>query len=369
MILSFLNTLFDGIHRHFGRLTQKHQTVGLDYYYDLELEELKEKAAAQDPQAQFVLGDNYDQGVYVAQDLKKARALYTDAAAKDQADAINNLGSIYQHGDGVERDSAKARSYYEQGVKLKNAVSQYNLARLLEAGEGGQKDTGKALRLMKQAVKSNFAEALVTLGYWYDTGICVSENPYKAVYWYRKAARAGSGKGYFNLGCAYAAGTGVLRSSKKAYREFYEGAVYGHPGSMFNVALYNELGEGTKTDLVAAWKWYHDAHRAGELEAQKKVTHVEAELSTYIDVAFMQKTLEDTARNKDSLVTCLIPIWDKYPEDYSEAKLARSFLWALLEEYSLQRKISFYRKDVDTRFPVSFLDAVANIHTTYIESV
>ena len=65
-------------------------------------------------------------------DYAKARDYYEQAAAKGNADALNNLGVLYHNGYGVERDYNKALEYYQKAVDAGSQKAVENLANLRE---------------------------------------------------------------------------------------------------------------------------------------------------------------------------------------------------------------------------------------------
>lgn len=67
------------------------------------------KAAEQgDPEAQFCLGDMYNNGYGVAKDERKAVALFRKSAEQRFAPSQINLGIMYSQGSGVEQDLIEA---------------------------------------------------------------------------------------------------------------------------------------------------------------------------------------------------------------------------------------------------------------------
>ena len=93
-----------------------------------EAERLFTEAAKQGlPDAQFNLGNMYENGQGVKQDYSKAREWYEKAAKQGHARAQNNLGFMYYHGQSVKQDYTKAKEWYEKAVKQEHATAQNNL--------------------------------------------------------------------------------------------------------------------------------------------------------------------------------------------------------------------------------------------------
>jgi hypothetical protein len=80
---------------------------GVNAYYDgnyaVALENLKPAADANDPVAQYFLGEMYLRGKGVEQDFQQAAAWYEKAATNGHADAQSAIGSLEMLGLGVPR--------------------------------------------------------------------------------------------------------------------------------------------------------------------------------------------------------------------------------------------------------------------------
>ena len=85
---------------------------GLNFFLNKDYanaEKFFRKAAQQgDPEAQFCLGDMYNNGYGVAKDELKAVALFRKSAEQRFAPSQINLGIMYSQGTGVEQDLIEA---------------------------------------------------------------------------------------------------------------------------------------------------------------------------------------------------------------------------------------------------------------------
>jgi uncharacterized protein len=85
---------------------------GLNFFLNKDYanaEKFFRKAAQQgDPEAQFCLGDMYNNGYGVAKDERKAVALFRKSAEQRFAPSQINLGIMYSQGTGVEQDLIEA---------------------------------------------------------------------------------------------------------------------------------------------------------------------------------------------------------------------------------------------------------------------
>ena len=87
-----------------GRVAPKNDAEALKWY---------RRAADQGfTEAQYTLGNVYEDGTGVMQDYAEAMRWYRMAAAQGHAGAQNNLGRLYADGLGVPRDRVKVLMWY-----------------------------------------------------------------------------------------------------------------------------------------------------------------------------------------------------------------------------------------------------------------
>ena len=93
------------------------------------LQNLQERAAQGDKDAQTALADTYHAGKIVPQDDQEAAHWYRLAAEQNQPMAQYQLGLLYEQGQGVPQDDAQAAKWYWQaaaqgGPEFANTQSQ-----------------------------------------------------------------------------------------------------------------------------------------------------------------------------------------------------------------------------------------------------
>lgn len=98
------------------------------------LEKLQGKAILGDHTAQFTLGQMYQEGVGVAQNIEEAINLYRLAAAQKDLRAQYTLGIMYLEGRDIEADPEVGLSWLNDAAFKGNEHAQYVLARLKEKG-------------------------------------------------------------------------------------------------------------------------------------------------------------------------------------------------------------------------------------------
>ncbi len=122
---------------------------------------LEKAAGAGDAEAIFELGQLYEKGIGVEQDVARAIELYEKAAAADFADAINDLGFLYfSGGTGVRKDMGKAIGFFRRAAELRQPEAMFNYAALIDDGEVAGKGPEDAAGYLYEALRSGNAEVL-----------------------------------------------------------------------------------------------------------------------------------------------------------------------------------------------------------------
>ncbi len=152
---------------------------------------LTEAAALGHPAAANQLGAMYQHGDVVAKDLKRAAALYAQAASADLALGQFNLGFLFHHGLGLDQDLVTAREWYQAAADQGEPTAQLNLGVMYARGEGGFKDRTRAHELWEAAAWAGEAMAAYNLGVAHAGGHDVGIDFGQAYYWFTIAGRLG----------------------------------------------------------------------------------------------------------------------------------------------------------------------------------
>lgn len=126
-----------------------------------------ERAAKKgDPHAMFALGECYQSGQGVPQDMKLAVEWTTKAADQNEVNALNRLGAFYANGipGVVPQDLAKAFSYFSTAKDLGYPDAYGNLG-VLFLHAPGMKDPKMAVEIFKQGIDKGDARSV----YYYAT--------------------------------------------------------------------------------------------------------------------------------------------------------------------------------------------------------
>ena len=110
-----------------------------------------------DPNAQFILGSLYAEGLKANPQL--AFKWFSAAAAQGHAKAMHNLAIAYLNGQGVAKNSVTAVRWLVKAANAGYRDSAFDLAVLYERGEGVPRDPTEALRWYNQAASLGNSEA------------------------------------------------------------------------------------------------------------------------------------------------------------------------------------------------------------------
>lgn len=97
-------------------------------------------AEPRDARSLYILGARYADGVGVARNAARARALWRQAAEQGDADAQTGLGWLLTLGEGGPRDPVGAIQWYQRAAVQGHAAGQLYLGLKLDDGEGIAKD-------------------------------------------------------------------------------------------------------------------------------------------------------------------------------------------------------------------------------------
>jgi len=213
------------------------------------------------PEAQWLIGYCYQEGLKFEKNINYAINLYEKAAAQGCAMAINSLGECYYYGKGVNKDKIKAISLYKKASALGNPIAQNNLAffynnhktlknkaiKLVnEFGKqdyrgqikfkeynhrlfNGTNDEIEDYKLIENAAEIGYADAQIFIGNCYYKGRCVFTNKKNSFKWYKKAAEQGNDIAQFYLGIFYYYGDKIPIDKVEAEKWFRKSSEHGNP--------------------------------------------------------------------------------------------------------------------------------------------
>ena len=165
-----------------------------------DLQQLEDKAAAGDPDAQTMLALAYHAGLLLKRDDAEARRLlhkaagsgsvaaeetlgifaatgvgmdkpapaealqwYAKAADDGSVDAATDIALMYANGNGVTKDVTQAVKWFRRAAEGGDASAQYDLALMYERGDGVRLDYREAIRWLTAAADQNLVPAMLDL--------------------------------------------------------------------------------------------------------------------------------------------------------------------------------------------------------------
>ncbi len=172
------------------------------------------------PKSAARLGNLYEFGQFVTQDLEKAKKLYEKALELREYRAAYRLGLMYSFGKAVKVDKEKAFYYFKlTAEKTQSASAFFNLGACYQNGDGIQKDITTAFEHFLKAANLGHSSAMFSVGYMLEIGSGVPVDMEKAISWLEKANNP---KSYTRLATFYEQGKGPIQKDLKKAEELFE---------------------------------------------------------------------------------------------------------------------------------------------------
>ena len=194
--------------------------------------------------AQDVLGNMYEDGDGVEEDIATALQLYRRSADQDCPSGLYDLGVLYLDGRGVEKDASRAFSLVKKAVDLGGLPDHvYMLSVLYHRGEGTDADEGRAMDLLERAAGLGSPEAKAGLGAILLSGDGLEKDPGRAFALLKEAAEDQQADAMCNLGLMYESGTHVGKDLGTAVSYYRQAADLGYAPAYFHLAVLAGQGE------------------------------------------------------------------------------------------------------------------------------
>lgn len=216
---------------------------------------LLSQAEAGEPSAMYALAAYEDQQ---DQNSWRARQWLLKAAAAGNVDAMEHLGELYERGQGVGQNLRRAKHWYREAIEAGSDSASMRFQELLTAE--------KILRLAKKAAVGD-ASAMFELGRRYSEGAGVIQDPEQGQHWYKEAAERGNTAAMFRLGVLYSNGLAPGADYRQARSWYEKAADKGYAKAAYNLGRLYEQGDGVPRDSGLARRWYEKAAVLGDPEA------------------------------------------------------------------------------------------------------
>ena len=204
------------------------------------IEALRQLVKEGDVGAETALGQRYEIGQGVRQDLRKAKNLYIKASEGGDPLAMFLLGQILEFDPSGSPDYKQAALYYTAAAELGHAEAQARLARFYEEGWGVPQSFETANKWYSLAtLQWNYSQRL-PLGPKYATGRNIANHSTYTIQRFQRAAQGGVAEAQFDLAYAYQTGNGVPTDRVKAKKWYRLAADQGHKRAMNALKRFNE---------------------------------------------------------------------------------------------------------------------------------
>jgi uncharacterized protein len=197
------------------------------------------------PEAQYVVGLCYENGLGVEMDKSAAEKWFLKSAQEGFAAAQYELSLLLQEKN--EDELAEAINWLRKSALQGFLLAQDLYSLYCDGGIGGMApDPAEAFHFCLLAAKGGYYPAARRVASMLEEGNGVAINLEQAFHWYHRAAELGDVDSAASVGRMYATGTGVEKNDAKALEWFQEGQKRGSPWALYwlsSVYRFGELGQ------------------------------------------------------------------------------------------------------------------------------
>jgi len=201
------------------------------------------------PEAQYVIGLCYANGLGVEADSSVAEKWFLKSAQEGFAASQYELSLLLQARD--EHDLTEAIAWLRKAALRGFSVAQFLYAQYCESGVGMVANPADAFHFCLMAAERGFYPAARKVASMLEQGIGVAIDLEKAFHWYHRAADLGDVDSAASVGRMYAAGIGVEKNEARALEWFREGQKRGSPWALLALSSayrFGELGQSVDRD-------------------------------------------------------------------------------------------------------------------------
>jgi len=347
---------------------------------------LLEQSAKQLPEAMFLLGECYANGIGCIRDSKKALICYLEAAKYDYVDAMlkaanwlqlgkggeKNLqlafsiylnsarkgndkamfevGLSYYLGKGTDVDKKKAAFWWAEAADHGNVFAAHNLGITYENGEGVEKNINSAIAYYYKAAERNHIPSMQRLYSYYHDNM----NDNESFIWAKKCADINNIWGYIKVGFAYEHGNGVKKNFKEAVKYYRLASDQGDSVGQFSLGRMYLNGFGTKRNIKEAKKLFEKSATQNNIEAQIALSTPTLSMIPEIknNIAATRKWLFKAVSQKDPDAMVLLALY------YSQVSFIPKVLDELPAVASIWIENAYKFKEAFSATSVSFLKPI-----------
>jgi TPR repeat protein len=230
------------------------------------LEWIRQATEQGDLEASVTLAAYEFEGTIIPRNVKAATNRILSAAQREYAPAMTLMAEVMLDGKLVPADRPAAQRWIKRAAELGHAPAQTMLADKAFA-KPPELPFVDALRYYEMAAAQNWPRALAALAFLYGEGKGVARNEERSRDYLVRAARAREARAQFSLGVMLRSGNLGTTNQQDVLTLFRDSAEQGFPPGQNVYGYLLSRGEGTKRDIVEAWKWYELAAAAQDPNA------------------------------------------------------------------------------------------------------
>jgi TPR repeat protein len=214
-----------------------------------------------DPVAQTYLGEMYELGEGVKEDLQEALKWFRMAAEQGYVEAQYKLSLLYLGGGGIKRDAMEAAKWLSQAAEQGDDMARCELGDRYLEGLGVKKNIEEGMQLLLWVAEHGTDSNAVLYARWrlaelYREGKTVPQDGIEAVKWLHKVADSGEVSAQYDLGLMYFEGKEVKQDFAEAVKWFHKAAEAQHVSSYYRLGQMYYDGKGVQQDYAKAIQWY-----------------------------------------------------------------------------------------------------------------
>ncbi len=259
--------------------------------YEKAFKLVKPYADKGDAAAQNLIGELYQHGRFVKQDLPKAVKLFRLSADQGNHHAQHSLGVMYQNGRGVKPDILETAKLFKLSAKQANRNAQHALGLMYQNGQGVKQDPLEAIKWILKSAKSGYSNSQKSL------------RQINHLKWVKLAAEQADINAQTFMGASYYLGLNVAKNYTEAAKWYTKAAEQGSVVAQNIIGAMNEKGKGVPEDYAKAAMWYTLSEKSGDHYGRIYKENIEKRMDpAQIAVArkLTQKWLDEHAKKSET---------------------------------------------------------------------
>jgi len=227
--------------------------------------------------AQFTLGQKYEQGDGVPKNDQQAIKWYRKAAEQDDCDAQFSLARLYEEGTKtIPQSYQQAITWYKKAAEQGDPEAMQRIAHVYEKMDDAQNAIYWYEQIRyERRITRNLDEATAQhhLGNLYEHGQVVAKDYAQAIHWYQKAAANKHFDSHFSLSELYATSEGVTQNTQQAKEWLHKAVAVAEDGWDFR-----KIGDASKAlhDYPNAILCYEKAAEENDVDSHLSLSQLYA---------------------------------------------------------------------------------------------